>query len=55
MFPLSGRIVPEVGDETIREILLGNYRVVYRVLLHDTVQVLTIYHGARIFNPSNLN
>lgn len=24
-FPLSGRIVPEIGDETIRELIEGNY------------------------------
>ena len=54
-FPLSGRIVPEVKDRTIREILLGNYRIIYRILPQDTVQILTIYHGARIFDPSNLN
>jgi plasmid stabilization system protein ParE len=30
-FPDSGRIVPEVGDETIREVVLGNYRIVYRL------------------------
>lgn len=31
-FPRSGRIVPEVGDESLREILVGFYRVVYLAL-----------------------
>ena len=47
-FPLAGRIVPEIGDETVRERLVGNYRIVYR-LSGDTAQVLTVYHGARFF------
>lgn len=31
--PLSGRVVPEVGDESLREVIHGNYRIVYRVRL----------------------
>ena len=29
--PNSGRIVPEINRNEIREILLGNYRVIYKV------------------------
>ncbi len=28
-FPLSGRIVPEFNDEMIREVIYGNYRIIY--------------------------
>ena len=28
--PHSGRVVPELGDESIREVIVGNYRIVYR-------------------------
>lgn len=31
-FPFSGRIVPEKNDETIREVILGNYRIFYKVV-----------------------
>ncbi|MBI4198904.1 MAG: type II toxin-antitoxin system RelE/ParE family toxin [Chloroflexi bacterium] len=46
-FPDSGRLVPEDPTHTYRELIFGNYRIVYR---HDggTVTVLTIIHGARI-------
>ena len=30
-FPFSGRIVPELGDERIREWFLYSYRVIYRI------------------------
>jgi toxin ParE1/3/4 len=46
--PLSGRVVPEVGDEALREVLHGNYRIVYRVRV-DLVEVVTVFHGARLF------
>ena len=26
--PRSGRMVPEVGDESVREVIQGNYRIV---------------------------
>lgn len=46
--PKMGRMVPERDDETIREIMRGNYRVVYRVREdRRTVEVWRIWHGAR--------
>ena len=45
--PLSGRVVPEVGDEAIRELIRGNYRIVYR-LKQDVVEIVTVFHGARL-------
>lgn len=46
-FPNSGRTVPELADKTIREIILGNYRIIYRVK-RDIVEILTVYHSARL-------
>ena len=52
-FPESGRMVPELRDPVVREIILGNYRLVYR-LREKRVELLTIYHGARLLDPSKL-
>jgi len=52
-FPNSGRVVPEIKDPGVREILLGSYRIVYRVK-GDLVELLTVYHGARLLDPSRL-
>ena len=46
-FPESGRVVPEVGDESLREIIQGAYRIVYRIQA-ESVQVVTVYHAARL-------
>ena len=46
--PRSGRVVPELGDDSIREVIHGNYRIVYR-LQHDVVEIATVFHGARSF------
>lgn len=48
-----GRIVPELGIETIREIILGNYRIIYRIR-EEEVQVVTIHHGARLLDVGKI-
>ena len=44
--PHGGRRVPEVDDETVREVFLGNYRIVYRIL-QDGIIVLAVVEGHR--------
>jgi len=46
--PRSGRVVPEIGNEKIRELILGNYRIIYRLPSDKTVEVLTIHHSSRL-------
>jgi addiction module RelE/StbE family toxin len=43
-YPPIGRVVPEVGDEAFREILVHSYRVIYRVDEHR-VTIEAIAHG----------
>ncbi len=47
-FPLIGRIVPEINDEEIRELMVGHYRIIHDVS-KSIVRALTILHGARYF------
>ena len=51
--PRLGRVVPEFGIEDIREILVGSYRVIYRVR-EDEVHILTVHHGARLLDASKI-
>jgi len=46
--PLSGRVVPEVGDQALREVIHGSYRIVYR-LKPNVAEIVTVFHGARVF------
>jgi toxin ParE1/3/4 len=52
-FPEIGRIVPEVADNNIRELLVYSYRLIYEVLPSD-ILILTLIHGRRNFT-GNLN
>ena len=47
-FPLSGRMVPEKNDETIRELIEGNYRIFYKVAHDKSIFVLRIHHSAKL-------
>ena len=44
--PKRGRRVPEVDRPTIREVLHGRYRIIYRVDPRQIV-ILTVRHGRR--------
>jgi len=48
-FPESGRMVPEIGQQTTRELIVGSFRVIYHVSGADTVRILTVLHAAQQF------
>jgi len=47
-FPERGRVVPEIGDPAVREIIHGSYRIIYEISPdRQTVYALRFWHGAR--------
>jgi toxin ParE1/3/4 len=48
LFPRGGRRVSELEDESIRELIVGEYRIVYR-LEGDVAVLLTIFRSSRLF------
>ena len=45
--PEIGRIVPELNNARFREIIYGNYRIIYRIGKKQ-ISILTIRHGKQI-------
>ena len=45
--PEIGRIVPEIRNNQFRELIYGNYRVIYRIEA-EQISILTIRHGKQI-------
>lgn len=45
--PGIGRIVPELSNPDIREIIVKNYRLVYRKS-RDKIEILTVYEGHKL-------
>jgi len=48
LFPRAGREVPELEDESLRELIVGEYRIVYR-LEGEVAVLLTIFRSSRLF------
>jgi addiction module RelE/StbE family toxin len=46
-FPLIGRMVPELGDENIRERFIYSYRLVYQ-MRQQNILIVAIIHGKRL-------
>lgn len=43
-----GRIVPEINDPKIRELIEGNYRIIYEIKAPDVIEILTIHHSSKL-------
>ena len=52
-FPGMGRILPEFPDLLYRELLIGDYRVIYRIE-GDVVRILAVVHGKRLLKEPPL-
>ena len=47
--PYLGRIVPEVGDRSVRELIHQGYRIMYVVNENDDAEILTVLHSTQQF------
>ncbi len=52
--PKSGRIVSELNDTNVREIIVGLYRVIYHIVSKNQIDILTVYHSSRLLKPKSL-
>lgn len=52
--PSMGRIVPEFNNKTIRELIEGNYRIIYRIKSKMQVDILRVIHTARLLKKKSL-
>lgn len=52
--PGIGRIVPELGNENIRELLPYSYRVIYDIRGNDVI-ILAVIHKRRNLRPEMIN
>ena len=52
-FPKLGRVVPEVGDEDIRELFVFQYRIIYEIKCNE-IHILTVLHGKRLLDKDQI-
>ena len=51
--PEQGRHLPELPESGLRELIVGNYRIVYR-RTQEAIEVLTVFEGHRLLRVDEL-
>ena len=46
--PFSGRKVPEINQNDIREVFKGNYRIIYSLESASSISILRVIHFSRL-------
>jgi len=46
-------MLPEIPGSDLRELVIGNYRIVYRAH-HETIQVLTLFESHKILSEQEV-
>ena len=52
--PFLGRIVPEFNEKLLRELIEGNYRIIYRIKSESQIDILRVYHSARLLKRNKI-
>jgi plasmid stabilization system protein ParE len=50
LHPEAGIIVPEFENKLIRQLIRGNYRIVYSIVNENRIDVLTVHNCARLIS-----
>jgi plasmid stabilization system protein ParE len=53
-FSQSGRFVPEINRKDIRELIIVNYRIIYRIETH-AISILTVRHSRQILPEEDID
>ncbi len=53
-FPESGRKVPELENIKYRELIIGNYRVIYKIT-ESQIQILTVRRCSQLLTHGDLS
>ena len=49
-FPKTGKMVPELEDDSIRELIRGSFRIVYQIIDNLHIDILTVHNCARLID-----
>ncbi len=48
--PYIGRVIPETKKVHLRELLIGNYRIMYQVT-ENYINIFAVYEGHKLYRP----
>lgn len=52
--PSIGRVVPEISNPIIREMIVNNYRIVYKIK-QNKIEILTVFEGHRLLRIEEID
>jgi len=48
--PLAGKMVPELQNESIRQLTRGSFRIIYHLVDEKLIEILTVHRSARLLS-----
>lgn len=51
--PRIGKNVPELKRDDIRELIEGNYRIIYKIKNIERIDIVSVFHSARLLRIDN--
>lgn len=52
--PLAGKEVTEASNKKFRELIEGNYRIIYKIIDSVNIDIITIHHSSRNLNTQKI-
>ena len=52
--PRRGHKTPELNEDSVREVSIYSYRIIYEIKSDDVVEVLTLVHKRRNLDPEEI-
>ena len=49
-----GKVVLEAENENMRQLIEGRYRIIYKIVNQNQIDILTVHHTARDLSKRNL-
>ena len=46
--PNAGKMVPEFSLQSIRELICGNYRIIYKIVNYGRIDIITVHNCSRL-------
>ena len=48
--PQAGKMVPELQNESFRQLIMGSYRIIYHVVDEYRIDILTVHRSSRLLS-----
>ncbi len=53
-FPYLGRMVPEIQNEFIRELIYYNYRIIYHIISDSQIDIIAVHNGLKPLSEESI-